>query len=74
MSERTNETRYGRKGLLLHVFRDVPSDDYEVWWNLDMDFDGVCVGAGKQRKDAMDDAYRTLSELSVILDKAASGD
>lgn len=62
----TNETRYGSKGLLVHVFQE--AGDYEVWWDLDQDFDGVCVGAGKTRREAFDDAYRTLSELSTILD------
>lgn len=67
-----DETRYGRKGLLVHVFKDTASDDYEVWWNLDIDFDGLCIGAGKTRREAYDDAYRTLSELSVVLDEGVN--
>lgn len=72
MGKLTDETKYGRKGLLVHVFKDTATGDYEVWWNLDMEFDGTCVGAGKTRKAAIDDAYRTLSELSVVIDEAAT--
>lgn len=72
MGKVSDETNYGPKGLLLHVFKDEASQDYEVWWNLDMEFDGICVGAGKTRRKAIDDAYKTLSELSVVLDEAAT--
>lgn len=68
----TDETHHGRKELLVHVFKVPVGNDYEVWWNLDMEFDGICVGSGNTRKEAIDDAYRTLSELSVILDEAAN--
>jgi hypothetical protein len=72
VSKVTDETNFGTKGLLLHVFKDVASKDYEVWWNLDMEFDGICIGSGKTRREAIDDAYKTLSELSVVLDEAAA--
>lgn len=73
MARVTDESRYGREGTLLHVFKNDDFDrDYEVWWDVSTDFDGQCIGTGKTRREAIDDAYKTLSELSVVLDEAAT--
>lgn len=73
MARVSDESKYGYEGLLLHVFKnDEFDEDYEVWWNMSSDFDGRCIGSGGTRKEAIDDAYRTLSQMSIVLDDAAT--
>lgn len=50
----------------LHIAGE--SDDVEVWLNtLVEDFDGICVGGGESRVEAVTDAIETLEGALRIL-------
>lgn len=52
-------------GYELHVKGD--EGDYEVWFNLNLDYDGFCIGGRESRASAVRDACDTLERALKIL-------
>lgn len=70
MSER-NDERLDFEGGFLHVaspnLNTELGSEWDVWLNAELDFDGVCVGSGASREDAVDDAKNTLEAALAVL-------
>lgn len=64
-------------GNNVHILSERP-DDYEVWLNTDVgDFDGLCIGCGQTREEAVAGAVAAFDEGLRKLrgaTQAASGD
>jgi hypothetical protein len=58
-------------GYQLHVHRDTA---WEVWLNVDLDFDGLCIGCGASRARAVAGAIATLKELTAKLHEQTTED
>lgn len=68
-SQRLAITATGHK---LHIFWD--GDMWEVWLNTEVeDFDGICIGSGKFKEDALEDAMLTLSLLHSVAAQLMGG-
>lgn len=61
------DERYAEiNGRELHVIGS--TDDVEVWLNTEVaDFDGICIGGGESRKQAIADAITTLEQALAEL-------
>jgi hypothetical protein len=64
MGEKNNE-RIAFGGYRLHVVNDGfgngDNDDWSVWLNTEVnDYDGICIGAGSERRHAIEYALATL--------------
>lgn len=61
------------RGYALHVIPANLLNDYEVWLNTEVaDFDGLCVGVGKTRSEAMTKAAATLEDTALALRDAVA--
>lgn len=56
-------------GYSLHVTGG--PDDIEVWLNISIDFDGIAIGGGQSRKQAVMDAIDTLERAVKVLKEHA---
>lgn len=60
-------------GNRLHIASSSP-DDFEVWLNTDDgDYDGLCIGCGQSRQEAITSAVEVLREGLGKLESAAAG-
>lgn len=49
-------------GNTIHILSEQPND-FEVWLNTDVgDFDGLCIGCGQSREEAVAGAISVLDE------------
>jgi hypothetical protein len=55
-------TRLNLDGNRTHIVSEAEKD-FEVWLNTDIsDFDGLCIGCGQTRQDAVNDAVSVLRQ------------
>ena len=60
-------------GNQIHVSAE-SENDWQVWLNTDVtDFDGLCIGCGESRQEAVADAIAVLDEGLRVLRASASG-
>lgn len=52
-------------GYFLHVTGE--SNDVEVWFNMSMEYDGIAIGGGETRAEAVADAIETLERALGVL-------
>lgn len=54
-------------GNRIHILSEQPND-FEVWLNTDVgDFDGLCIGCGQSRQEAVAGAINVLDEGLRVL-------
>lgn len=76
MSRLIHDEHLDLDGNRIHISAD-SDDDWNVWLNTDVDdFDGLCIGCGQSRKEAVAEAISVLDEglrkLRHAADQAAS--
>lgn len=66
--QRATEERWQcGKGHSLHVFQE-DEDTWSAWLNTEtQDFDGLCLGTGKTRSEAVTEAVKTLETATDLL-------
>lgn len=53
---------------VVHIRQEIGGPDFQVWLNTEaMDFDGLCVGSGWSREQAIDDALETFEQCLAVL-------
>jgi hypothetical protein len=65
-----NDERIDFKGGFFHIAPPIGGSiggEYDVWLNAELDYDGVCVGSGATRDDAVADARATMEGALAAL-------